>query len=192
MIFLRSFTLLLFGMFISFKSYSDGMGLEGGLAYGDIGAEETAQRIANLSGSTTTVTYDAATWYGRIFYEYDLNRDSFVDLGYFMTGELNATYSLSGASASEAYSFNGFEASYGARSEGLYFKGGVHQSTIDGNASIRISNTTYAAQASASGMGFLFGGGVETDGTRYGITYYNSLGGIEDTNLLVLVYGVKF
>ena len=41
-------------------------------------------------------------------------------------------------------------------------------------------------------MGYLFGGGIETDGTRYGATYYGNLGGIEDTNLFVLFYGIKF
>ena len=179
-------------IFFSTKAYSEGIGFEGGFAYGDIGAEETAQRIANLSGSTTTVTYDEATWYGRLFYEHDLSSDSFLDLGYFMTGSLDATYTLSGASATEGYSFSGLEASYGVKSDGVYFKGGVHQSLIEGTASITIGGTTYAAEASADGMGYLFGSGVETDGIRYGATYYGNLGGVEDTSLLVLFYGVKF
>ena len=80
----------------------NGAGVEGGLAYGDIGAEETAQRIANLSGSTTTVTYDEATYYARLFYEFDITRESFIDVGYFFTGSLDATYTLSGASATES------------------------------------------------------------------------------------------
>ena len=109
-----------------------------------------------------------------------------------MTGSLDATYTLSGASATEGYTFNGLEASYGVRSDGVYFKGGIHQSEIDGRASITIGSTTYAAKASADGMGYLFGGGIETDGTRYGATYYGNLGGIEDTNLFVLFYGIKF
>lgn len=36
------------------------------------------------------------------------------------------------------------------------------------------------------------GAGIEEDKFRYGITYYNSLDGIEDTNLLVGYYGFKF
>lgn len=36
------------------------------------------------------------------------------------------------------------------------------------------------------------GVGIEEDKFRYGITYYNSLGGIEDTNLLVGYFGIKF
>ena len=41
---------VLFFTFYSFSSYAEsGAGSEGGIAYGDIGAEETAQRIANIS-----------------------------------------------------------------------------------------------------------------------------------------------
>ena len=184
---------LFFILFIFNQSLAkSGAGVEGGVAWGDIGAEETAQRIANLSGSTTTVTYDQATFYGRLFYELDLSKESFLDLGYFLTGSLDATYTLSGASATEGYSFNGIEGSYGFKSDGLYFKGGLHQSEVDGKASVTIGGTTYAANASASGTGFLFGGGIEEDSIRWGLTYYNSVGGIEDANLLVLFYGVKF
>lgn len=182
---------LIFDLNLSFAK--NGAGVEGGLAYGDIGAEETAQRIANLSGSTTTVTYDEATYYARLFYEFDITRESFIDVGYFFTGSLDATYTLSGASATESYFFNGFEGSYGFRSnDDFYIKGGFHQSEIDGEASITIGGTTYAAQASASGTGFLLGGGIDNGSTRYGLTYYDSVGGIEDANLTILFYGIKF
>lgn len=179
--------------FFSLKSYAEsGAGIEGGIAYGDIGAEETAQRIANISGSTTLVEYDRATFYGRLFYEHELTSETFIDVGYFMTGSLDAKYTLSGASATEGYSFNGFEASYGVKTGGGFFKGGVHQSQVDGNASITIGGTTYAAEASAEGTGFLLGGGVEDGKTRYGVTYYNSVGGVDDANILVGYYGIKF
>lgn len=190
---MRFIFLILFVLNFNLSLAKNGAGLEGGIAYGDIGAEETAQRIANLSGSTTTVTYDEATYYARIFYEFDINRESFIDIGYFFTGSLDATYTLSGASASESYFFNGLEGSYGFKTnEGFYLKGGFHQSEIDGEASITIGGTTYAAQASASGTGFLFGGGIDNGSTRYGLTYYDSVGGIEDANLTVLFYGFKF
>jgi hypothetical protein len=185
------FIIILF--FVNFKSYAEsGAGIEGGLAYGDIGAEETAQRIANIAGSSVLVEYDRATWYGRLFYDLEISNDTFIDFGYFMTGPLDAKYTLSGSSATEGYSFNGLEASYGFKSDGFFFKGGVHQSQVDGVASITIGSTIYAAKASAEGTGYLLGGGIEEDKFRYGITYYNSLGGIEDTNLLVGYYGIKF
>ena len=169
-----------------------GPGVEGGIGYADIGAEETAQTIANLSGSTTLVTYDRATWYGRLFYEYEFNRETFLDIGYFMTGSLDATYTLSGASATEGYSMNGLEASMGIKNDGVFFKGGFHQSEVNGKASITIGGTTYAAAASATGPGFLFGAGIEDDQFRYGITYYDSVGGMDDANVWVGYYGIKF
>ena len=190
---MKKIILILFLSILNSQVYAEsGVGIEGGLAYGDIGAEETGQRIANIAGSSVLVEYDRATWYGRLFYEYELTSESFIDVGYFMTGSLDAKYTLSGASATEGYTFNGFEASYGIKNDGLFFKGGVHQSQVDGAASITIGGTTYAANASAEGTGFLLGGGIEDDKTRYGITYYSSVGGVDDADLLVGYYGIKF
>lgn len=184
--------LIIFSFFYSNVFAKSGAGIEGGLAYGDIGAEETAQRIANIAGSSVLVEYDRATWYGRFFYEYELSNESFIDLGYFMTGSLDAKYTLSGSSATEGYTFNGLEASYGIKSDGLFFKGGIHQSQVDGVASITIGSTTYAAKASAEGTGFLIGGGIEDGKTRYGATYYSSVGGVDEADLWVIYYGFKF
>ena len=177
----------------TYKSFAEGaVGIEGGLGIMDFGAEDTAQTIANLSGSTVLVEYDRATWYGRLFYEQEISKETFFDVGYFLTGSLDAKYTLSGASATEGYSMNGIEASYGFKTDGAYFKGGVHQSKVDGKASITIGGTTYAAKASESGTGFLLGGGIETDGTRYGATFYSTVGGMDDADLMVLFYGIKF
>ena len=190
---MRKYLSVLFLILFGANAFAEsGAGVEGGLAYGDIGAEETGQRIANIAGSSVLVEYDRATWYGRLFYEYELTSESFIDVGYFMTGSLDAKYTLSGASATEGYTFNGFEASYGIKNDGLFFKGGLHQSQVDGAASITIGSTTYAANASAEGTGFLLGGGIEDDKTRYGITYYSSVGGVDDADLLVGYYGIKF
>ena len=181
-------------LFFCTKAFAEsGAGIEGGLAYGDIGAEDTAQQIANLSGSTVLAEWERATWYGRFFYEQELTSESFLDVGYFMSGSLDAKYTLSGVSATEGYTASGFEASYGIKNDGLFFKGGVHQSKIDGVANITIGGTTYnLASASESGMNFLFGGGVEDDKVRYGVTYYNSVGGVSDANFWILYYGIKF
>ena len=40
------------------------LGVEGGLTFADMRADETAQIIANLSGSTVNYEYDEATWIG--------------------------------------------------------------------------------------------------------------------------------
>ena len=45
-------------------------GVDGGFTWADLKAEDTAQEIANLSGSTVTYEYDEATWAGRIYGDY--------------------------------------------------------------------------------------------------------------------------
>ena len=50
----------------------------------------------------------------------------------------------------------------------------------------------FGANAFAEGTGFLLGGGIEDDKTRYGITYYSSVGGVDDADLWVGYYGIKF
>ena len=118
-----------------------------------------------------------------------------LEVGFFVTGEVNAKYTLSGASASEAYNATGIDFSGVFKdSSGLFGKIGIHSGEVDGKANITISGTTYAAQASSSGTGFLFGIGMDDDikGTRFGYTYYNNLGGISDADAGFLYYGFRF
>ncbi len=77
--------------------------------------------------------------------------------------------------------------------QGLFVKGGMHSSTIDGNANVTISGTTYAAQATASGTGFLVGGGYDyADGTRAGISFYSNLGGDSAADMWLIYIGYLF
>ena len=57
------------------------IGIDLGWGFADIGADETAQTIANLSGSTVTYTYDEATFAGRIYMDYDIGNDLFAEVG---------------------------------------------------------------------------------------------------------------
>ena len=171
------------------------LGIDFGYGFMDIGADQTAQNIANLSGSTVTYTADEATWVGRGYFDYSIDDNFFGEIGYFITGDLNAKYTLSGATASEAYSANGvdFAAGFKDSASGLFFKAGGHSSEVDGNASITISGTTYAANAAASGSGFLFGGGIDfQDNSRFGYTYYSNLGGLTDADAGLIYYGYRF
>lgn len=170
-------------------------GIDGGWGFLDIGAATTAQNIANISGSTVSYTADTGTWVGRIYTDYGISDNLLAEFGFFFSGDVNATYTLSGASASEAYSANGFDiaAVYKEDEVGFFVKGGMHSSTVDGNASITISGTTYAANAAASGMGFLFGAGYDYDNnTRVGFTLYSSLGGLDDADVSLIYYGWRF
>ena len=189
------FVLILFFSSIV-KSDEISLGVDLGFGFIDIGADDTAQTIANLSGSTTTVTYDTGSWFGRVYGEYKIADATYIDIGLFTTGDVTAKYTLSGATASESYSANGVDVSAVIKEnekEGLFVKGGFHSSTIDGNADVTISGTTYAAQATASGTGFLIGGGFDfDDGQRAGATFYSNLGGDSAADMWLIYYGIKF
>jgi len=171
-------------------------GIDVGYGFLDIGADDTAQTIANLSGSTVTASYDTGAWFGRIYGDYKITDSTYIDVGLFTTGDVTAKYTLSGATASESYSANGIDVAAVIKEdkkEALFVKGGFHSSTIDGNANITISGTTYAAQAAFSGIGFVFGGGYDyEDGSRAGITYYANLGGESDADMWLVYYGFRF
>ena len=199
--FLKYFYLTLSFLFLSIfcsKLVADEVtfGVDVGYGFLDIGADDTAQTIANLSGSTVTASYDTGAWFGRIYGDYKITDSTYIDVGLFMTGDVTAKYTLSGATASESYSANGIDVAAVIKEDkkdALFVKGGFHSSTIDGNANITISGTTYAAQAAFSGTGFVLGGGYDyEDGGRAGITYYANLGGESDADMWLGYYGFRF
>ena len=171
-----------------------GLGVDVGFGFVDIGAKDTAQTIANLAGSTVTYSYDLGALAGRLYFDYGVSDDLLLEAGYFQSGDIDAKYTLSGTTVTETYSVNGFDiaAVYAPSNEGYFFKGGFHSSEITGNASITISGTTYAAKATASGGGYLIGGGFDYGESRYGYTYYANIGGNTDANVGLLYYGWKF
>ncbi len=195
---MRNYYFIFLYFFLFFLSPSilakSGFGIEGGWGFIDIGAADTAQNIANISGSTVSYTSDTGTWVGRFFGDFQISDNFYGEIGYFISGDITAKYTLSGATASESYSANGIDFAGVFKSEaGLFVKGGLHSSTVDGQANITISGTTYAANAAASGTGGLFGFGMEgADGERYGYTFYSSVGGLDDADVGFLYYGFKF
>jgi len=179
------------------ESNETSFGIDIGYGFLDIGADDTAQTIANLSGSTTTVSYDTGAWFGRFYGDFKIADSTYIDIGLFATGDVSATYTLSGASASESYSASGIDAALvlkeDSKKEGLFVKGGIHSSTVDGNANVTIGGTTYAASATASGIGYVVGGGYDyDDGSRFGITLYSDLGGQSKADMWLFYYGFRF
>ena len=169
------------------------MGVEGGIGYADMRAEETAQTLANLSGSTVTYTYDEATWMGRIFADYAFSPEFSTEVGYFLTGSLDATYTISGSSATESYDAMGLDFAGVIKTDSsLYFKAGLHTSELNGAASLTIGGTKYSISETISGTGYLAGAGIELDGSRYGLTYYSDLGGDGDSGMVFVYGGVVF
>ena len=168
------------------------MGVEGGLTYADMRAEETAQSLANASGSTVTYEYDEATWQGRIFADMEVTPEVHVEIGYFLTGSLDATYTISGASATEGYNAMGIDLAAVIYRDDIFFKAGMHSSELEGNAKLTIGGTTYNVSETISGSGYLVGGGMQVDDSRFGLTYYADVGGDTDSDMVNIYYGLLF
>jgi len=173
-------------------------GAEGGYAWVDIKAKQTAQELANLSGSTVTYTHDKAAFMGRLFGGYDISPNLALEVGGFTTGNLSATYTITGASASESYSASGLDVSIVLKPspEGFYAKLGMHNSKVSGNASLVIGGVTYAvASTTKSGTGVMGGIGYQSELSpnlywQAGWTYYGNLGGISSANANFISFGV--
>ena len=171
-------------------------GIDGGYAFADIDAKNTAQSIANATGSTTTATYDNATWMIRPFVSYGYTKEISGDLGLFYTGDLDANYrTASGVTASESYKAMGVDLS-GVYTfpGGIFVKAGVHYGQLDGSASVRLSS---GASASVSGYQYganvLAGAGYESaSGLRVGYTFYNDIGDLAGADFGMLYVGTKF
>lgn len=174
-------------------------GVEGGYGFADIGADETAAEIASVAG-TTTYTYDKADLMGRLFVQYGITSETSVELGYFRSAALDATYTVSGASATESYTAQGFDISgvYKPSDEGFFGKAGVHRSTLDGASTITIGGTTYnLAAATETGTSWLAGAGYEgnlQDGMKWraGVTHYNAIGNVSGADVTFVYAGIIF
>lgn len=171
------------------------VGIDVGYGFLDVGAADTAQAIANIAGSTVNYEADTGAWLGRLYGDVEIIDSLYIDVGYFLTGSVDAKYTLSGVTATESYSANGVDASlmFKEGKEGFFLKGGLHSSTVDGVANIIINGTVYAVSAAASGTGFLFGGGYDfADNSRIGYTYYSDLGGLSKADLGYIYLGYRF
>jgi hypothetical protein len=171
-------------------------GIDAGYAFADVGAQNTAQSIANLTGSTTTYTYDKATWMIRPFVSYGFTKDVSGEFGLFYTGDLDANYrTASGITASESYKAYGLDAAAVYTWPGGFFaKGGLHYSQVDGNRNVRLSDGRSASVSGyAYGVNGLVGIGYESaGGFRVGYTYYNDIGNLKEADFGMLYIGTKF
>lgn len=172
-------------------------GVEGGYAFVDINADTTAQTLANLSGRTTTYTYDRAALTGRVFGGVKISQSLSAEIGYFTSMSLDATYTNSLGTANESYRTGGFDvsATYRPEPKGLFIRAGIHRSEVTGNANVSIGGYSASASASQSGVGFLAGAGYSfalSDDLEWFVaaTHYNKLGGMSGTNANLVSAGV--
>ena len=186
--------------FASSKEGKIGFGIDAGGLWADIKADQTAQDLANLTRNTVTYSYDKAAVAGRLYMDYGITKAVAVELGFFQSGDLNATYSIPTASAKEAYSVQGFDltAVYQPDSTGLFGKAGIHHSKIDWKGSLTLGSTTYNLPGTnESGTGWLAGLGYEQKldekmSYRLGFTYMKDAGGVSGADLKFIYVGLKF
>lgn len=174
------------------------VGIDGGYAFVDIKAGETAQTIANRSGRTTTVIYDKAAIFGRLFGGINVHKNIDIEAGIFTTGSLKANYSNALGTANESYSATGFDISAVLRPEptGFYLKLGAHNTTIEGKASVTISTTTVSANASQTGVGLFGAVGYDFKFSNdlvggFGLSFYDKIGGLSGVNATILSVGIS-
>ena len=168
-------------------------GVDAGWGFADLNADDTAQELANLIGQTVTYTEDSGAVMLRLFGEYEFDKTHSIQLGYFISGDMSATYTTSGASASEDYSVNGLDLIYMYTLDEFSFKVGVHDSEVDGAASITIGGSTYAAGSSTTGGGAIVGFDYNIDKQSYvGLQQYSNVGGDDDSDVIYLSYGYIF
>ena len=166
-------------------------GLEGGYSAVDLESEKSAQEIANAIGETVTVEYNTGLLVGRAFANYGIKSNIDVEAGYFQSSTFSEKYTMASGSASIDYDFNGFDISAVVKGEsGLFGKLGMHSATLDGAASVVIGGTTVNLTAEADGTGPLIGAGYESGNTRYSLTHYSDLAGVDD--FTVFSIGFKF
>jgi hypothetical protein len=184
---------------VSMAQTKSGFGVEAGYAWVDTKAEENAQYIADLSGRTTTVSYDKAALTGRIFGYHDFDDQFGIQFGYFQTGSLDQTLTNSAGSGTISYDGYGFDLAgvFKPNKSGFFGKIGAHQSKVNGSASVTGVGGTYALKASESGNGYLAGVGYESPVDKnmswtVGITYYDSLGGLNGADATFVSVGLKF
>ena len=80
--FIRAAFLVLFMSTISIaEEGAFRVGLEGGISPVDLEAEETAQELANLSGSTVTAEYDTGALVLRLFADYGITSNLKGEVG---------------------------------------------------------------------------------------------------------------
>ena len=177
--------------------------ISGGFAFADVSeyAAAVAQLGANALGETVTYSYDRGTWAGKGSFGYEFTDNINLEVGYFMTGDIDIKYSIaSGLAVEEAFSGSGFDYSvkYDFDTEGLYARLGGHSSELDNSASLTLNGTTFAtASITTSGTGTLIGLGYEmkkADGSSsfFGYDLYQDVGGASGADFGYLYYGVRF
>ena len=157
---------------------------------------DTAQALANALGQTVTYSTDTGAAILRGYYQSDINNNGSVELGGFLSlTDVETVFSIPGASITIAQEVIGFDLSYiYEATEGIGIKLGLHSSDIDSESTVTLSGQSAAVTASDSGTGLLIGILSTDDNSQfnYRLTYYDALGGVDDSDATLLSFTYQF
>ena len=157
---------------------------------------DTGQALANALGQTVTVSTDTGAAVLRGYYRTDINNNGAVELGGFLSlTDVETVFSIPGASITIAQEVIGFDLSYiYEATEGIGIKLGLHSSDIDSESTVTLSGQSAAVTASDSGTGLLIGILSTDDNSQfnYRLTYYDALGGVDDSDATLLSFTYQF
>lgn len=157
---------------------------------------DTGQALANALGQTVTVSTDTGAAVLRGYYRTDINNNGAVELGGFLSlTDVETVFSIPGASITIAQEIMGFDLSYiHEAADGVGIKLGLHMSDVDSESTVALGGQSAAVTASDSGSGLLIGI-LSTDKSsqfNYGLTYYDALGGVDDSDATLLSFSYQF
>jgi hypothetical protein len=151
------------------------------------------QALANQTGSTSRATYDTGAAIGRIYGGWKSDNNFGVEVGYFASDDLDATYVSGGTTLTSAVSTDGFDLSGLVWiDDNIHLKAGVHSSDVDAT----LAGPGGQINGSSSGTGWLVGAGYdgainESLSWRAGYTYYAKLGGDSDNTMHMFAVGIN-
>ena len=154
---------------------------------------DTGQSLANLLGTTVTVETDTGALVLRGFYQAELDGPMGYEIGAFISSDVETKYSITGASITMTQDTTGIDAALLYEvTDGIIIKGGFHSSEVDGEATVSLGGQSAAVTANDSGTGILFGIGSENNNSQfnYSLTYYDGLGGSDDSD--ATLFSVKY
>lgn len=179
------------------------VGVDVGAGFTTDTVDDTAQNLVNVNGGIATVEQKLGAAVGRICLGYNVNKTFAVELGYIATGDyeedaagISSTDVAYGYSAKASVS--GLDYSLLIRPvkslNGLFAKVGGHslETTMEYSA---VNMTSLSGETTKSGSGYLVGIGYDTPisdsiNTRVAYTYYNSVSGLDNTDLNMLTVGI--
>lgn len=172
------------------------LGVEGGFAIADLGADKLAQTFANSTGRTVTYTEEQGSPYFRVYGAYALTDQFDLEVGYFNAASLDADFKFSGTTATASVGVKTSGWDVGGRfsvNDNFYLNAGIHMSEMTGTASVAISGTTISESANQDGTGAYFGGGYKFDNNlSVGFTHLSSLAGDSDSDANLIYVGYQF